>query len=239
MYHSESIEPNRTIKAILFDLDGTLMETAHDLAAALNQLLMEENKQPLTLSDIAKEASNGTNALLALGFSVHSNDESFQRLKTRFLDIYLHLLQTQCTTPLFPEIERLLQKLEKKCMPWGIVTNKPKYLTTPLLAWHKLHQRCAVLICPEDVIAVKPAPEALFKACQAIQCPPNQCLYIGDHERDIIAGHHAKMTTIAAAYGYLEHGAKPEKWKATHIARHPSEILQWLEKNQWRIPSNL
>lgn len=218
------------IEAVLFDLDGTLMETVHDLAATLNQVFAEHQMPQVPIDHIEEQASNGIAAMLTLSSGRTPEPEKLIYLRQRFFSIYEERLKTQCITPLYPGIEALLSTLEQQTIPWGIVTNKPKSFSTLLLKWHNLTERCAILICPEDVKETKPSPEPLIKACHFIGCNPKKCVYIGDHERDIIAGTQAGMKTIAACYGYLEKGAKPGQWQATFNALKPADILQWLQK---------
>ena len=235
MYTGKAQSSQKEIQAILFDLDGTLMATANDLSHALNQLLTAKGKHHLPIRDIEKQASNGAKAILQLGFPMDDSHPDFASLYQQYLSIYLHRLETQCTTPFYDGIEVLLQHLETQDIPWGIVTNKFRHLTLALLNWHHLVPRCAIIVCPEDVSQKKPSPEPLLKACTLINCNPEHCIYIGDHQRDIIAGQRAGMLTVAATYGYLEEYVTPETWNATFIANQPADILTWLQGNQWKL----
>ena len=232
-------QPEQKIHGVFFDLDGTLMDTAYDLAAALNQLLAENHSPSIPRTVIEKHVPDGTAALLQLGFGINEKNTGYTKLKQRFLDIYLELLTSQCTTPLYPDLDRLLDTLEQQNIVWGIVTNKSRQLAEPLLNWHNLTDRCSVLVCPEDVRAIKPSPESLLLASKTIRCNPEYCLYIGDHERDIVAGKRAGMTTVAATYGYIAPHISPVQWQAAFDARKPGDILAWLTDNQWQLPDRL
>ena len=232
-------QPSKKIHGVFFDLDGTLMDTAYDLAAALNLLLAENQSPPLPRTVIEKQVSYGVAGLLQLGFAIGEKDTDYTKLKQRFLDIHLELLTRQCTTPLYPDLDRLLDTLEQRGIFWGIVTNKSRQLAEVLLDWHNLTDRCSVLVCPEDVRAIKPSPESLLLASKTIRCNPEHCLYIGDHERDIIAGKCAGMTTVAATYGYIAPHVSPAQWQAAFDARRPGDILAWLTDNQWQLPNRV
>ena len=227
--------PQQGIEAVLFDLDGTLMESAYDLTAALNQLLTEHQRPLILQRDLESILSLGSAEHIKLGFSIAVDHPDNPPLKERFLDLYGERLIHQCTTPLYKGIDALLKRLKEKQIPWGIVTNKYRRFAKTLIQHHQLDQQCQVLVTPEDVSKGKPSPEALLKACKTLQCSPTGCLYIGDHKRDIIAGKRASMTTIAAAYGYLDRADNPELWDADFIAQHPKDILTYLENNQWSI----
>ena len=198
------------IKAVLFDLDGTFADTAPDLAAALNQVLVEEGKSPLAFELIRPVVSHGGIALIKLGFHINEQDAHFERLKLRLLDIYLNNLNN--LTTVFEGIEGLLQQLKEKNIIWGIVTNKPAWLTDPLMAQMGYHKRAAVIVSGDTTNKRKPHPKPLLYACQKINCQPSECLYIGDAERDIIAGNAAGMITLTALFGYIEADDNPEDW---------------------------
>jgi len=219
------------IKAVLFDLDGTFADTAPDLAAALNQVLQEEGKKPLTLETIRPVVSHGGIALIRLGFhfteqQINEKNSEFERLRLRLLAIYLNDI---CTlTTVFEGIEELLAKLEGNNIAWGIVTNKPAWLTDPLMKKMGYTERAAAIISGDTTIERKPHPEPLFYACQQINCQPSECLYVGDAERDIIAGNAAGMTTLTALFGYIEANDTPELWGADAMIEHPGEIENFL-----------
>lgn len=214
------------IKGVLFDLDGTFADTAPDLAAALNQVLEEEGKPPLPFERIRPVVSHGGIALIRLGFNLNPQDSDFKRLKERFLSIYLDNISVMTTV--FEGINELLDILESRDIAWGIVTNKPSWLTDPLMQQLGYSDRAATIVSGDTTSQSKPHPEPLYHASREINCLPEQCLYIGDAERDIIAGNRAGMLTITALFGYIESHDKPESWGADGMINHPQEILDFL-----------
>ncbi len=214
------------IKAVLFDLDGTFADTALDLAASLNQVLEEEGKTALSFEKIRPVVSHGGVALIKLGFNIDENEADFERLKTRFLDIYLNNI-SRLTRP-FDGVTELLEQLKNKKIQWGIVTNKPAWLTEPLMSELGYSQSAATIISGDTTQYRKPHPEPLFLACRQIKCLPHECLYVGDAERDIIAGNAAGMITLAALFGYIEAHDDPKRWQADGLINHPKEILNYL-----------
>lgn len=212
--------------ALLFDLDGTLLDTAPDFIAVVNQLLEEENQQPLPADAIRTQVSNGAGGLIQFAFSLQPQDENFQRLRQRLLALYEQHLSRY--SQLFADMEALLTTVEKKNIPWGIVTNKPSRYAVPLLKDLNLDQRCAVLICPDHVQNTKPHPEPLYLACSQLKVLPEQCVYVGDHQRDIEAGKNAGMKTVVALYGYIPAEENVRAWNADFYAQTPKDILDWL-----------
>ena len=214
------------IKAVLFDLDGTFADTAPDLAAALNQVLDEEGKKPLPFESIRPVVSHGGIALIRLGFNITPEHTDFKRLKERLLSIYENNIS--CMTRVFDGINELLETLEDKNIAWGIVTNKPAWLTEPLMQNLGFMGRAAIIVSGDTTANSKPHPEPLFYACQQIGCQPDECLYVGDAERDIIAGKEAGMMTLVALFGYIEASDIPEQWGADSMIQHPKEIENFL-----------
>ena len=217
---------------VLFDLDGTLLDTALDMAHALNQLLKEEQRVPLPLATIRPVVSYGSRGLLELGLNITAVDPDFERLKQRFLEIYAADLATH--TCLFDGMAEVLNELETRSISWGIVTNKPGWLTEPLLQQLDLYERSAVTISGDTLALRKPHPQPLLYACQQLQVAPDTCLYIGDAERDVMAGNSAGMTTVVARYGYLHAHEKPEQWGADMLIDNPRQLLVCLG---WRVAS--
>ncbi len=214
------------IKAVLFDLDGTFADTAPDLAAALNQVLIEEKLPVLPFETIRPVVSHGGVALIKLGFNYDEQHTDFERLKLRLLDIYQNNIST--LTTVFEGINELLLNLEAKNIAWGIVTNKPAWLTDPLMQQMGFTHRAATIVSGDTTTERKPHPEPLFFACRQINCAPEECLYVGDAERDIIAGKAAGMRTLTALFGYIEEHDKPETWGADAMIQHPGEIEGFL-----------
>ena len=214
------------IRTVLFDLDGTLADTAPDLAHVLNMLLGEEGKHSLPYEIIRPEVSHGATALIKLGFGVGSGDAGFDRLRQRFLDLYSENL-CHLTRP-FEGVVPLLKGLEARGINWGIVTNKPAFLTDPLVARLNLAPAPACVISGDTVPNRKPHPEPVLLACTRAGSHAGQCLYVGDAERDIQAGRHAGMKTLVALFGYISNGETPERWAADGMVRAPLEILDWI-----------
>jgi len=214
------------IKAVLFDLDGTFADTAPDLAAALNQVLAEEGKAALPFEIIRPVVSHGGIALIRLGFNFDEQHTDFERLRKRLLAIYENNISN--LTTVFDGINELLETLEQKQIAWGIVTNKPAWLTDPLMQQMGYTNRAATIVSGDTTTERKPHPEPLFYACREIDCQPSECLYIGDAERDIIAGNAAGMITLTALFGYIEPSDNPGNWGADAMIEHPQDIESYL-----------
>jgi N-acetyl-D-muramate 6-phosphate phosphatase len=213
-----------SIQAVLFDLDGTLVDTAPDLAAALNHVVVEEGMLALPLEEIRPHVSQGGLALIKLAFEQHRQETELEPLRLRLLDYYLEHIADH--SRLFEGFEQVLETLETNSIPWGIVTNKPGWLTEPLLQRLKLDQRSAVTISADTTPEKKPHPLPLTSAAERINVDCKRCLYIGDDPRDIIAGNAAQMITVIAKYGYISENADLEQWQAQHQIEHPQQILQ-------------
>jgi N-acetyl-D-muramate 6-phosphate phosphatase len=217
---------NTNMSAVLFDLDGTLLDTAPDMAYALNTLLELKRHTTLPLEIIRPVVSHGSQGLLKLGFNVTFHDPEFASLCEQLLGIY-HAHIADATT-LFPGMDAVLSALETQNIAWGIVTNKPHWLTTELLEKLNLSQRAACVVSGDTLAQRKPDPAPLLHACELIKHTPNKCIYVGDAERDITAGNRANMTTLIAAYGYIEESENINSWEADGIINAPEEILPWL-----------
>ena len=211
---------------ILFDLDGTLLDTAPDMAGALNQLLAEQGRQALAPDAIRPHVSHGAAALVRLGFGLAPEDVGFNELRDRFLAIYATRIAQD--TRLFPGMEDLLRRIEANAVPWGIVTNKPAWLTEPLMGALALDARAAAVVSGDSATRSKPHPDTLLLACERIGVAPEACLYVGDAERDIAAGRKAGMRTLVAGFGYISDTDQPGLWGADGIVWHASHIEQWL-----------
>ena len=211
------------IEAVLFDLDGTLIDTAPDMGAALNNLMIEENLEPLPLETIRPYVSQGGLVLTKLGFSEHVAESEFEPLRLRYLDHYRAIVADNSV--LFDGIEQVLETLEKQDIPWGIVTNKPEWLTTPLLQQLALDEDTAVVICGDSLEKRKPHPMPLIVAAETVGIDCENCIYIGDDERDIIAGKAANMKTLIAAYGYIEESIDINQWQADGFIDKPLDLL--------------
>jgi phosphoglycolate phosphatase len=212
------------VRAVFFDLDGTLADTAPDLGGALNALLLEHGRPALATETLRPYVSAGTRGMIGIGFSLKPDDPGYAALATRFLEHYSAYL---CLgTRLFDGMVELLTALEERGILWGIVTNKPARFTEPLLDCLKLTQRCAVIISGDSAPRPKPAPDTLLLAAERAGILPCHALYAGDDLRDIQAAHAAGMTAIAAAWGYLGNGLPISEWQADAIVPTPVHILK-------------
>ncbi len=214
------------LRGVLFDLDGTLLDTAQDMAAALNALRLEQRLPTLPFSHIRPVVSHGAQALIALGFELGPQDALFASLRQRFLDLYADSLARY--TGLFPGMATVLQTLESAGIRWGIVTNKPGWLTDPLVRALALDQRAACVISGDTLPERKPHPAPLLHAATILQVPASACVYVGDAQRDIEAGQRAGMATLVALYGYIGVDEQPQDWGADGLLQQPEELLTWL-----------
>jgi phosphoglycolate phosphatase len=215
----------RTHSALLLDLDGTLLDTAPDMGGALNRLRAESGLEPLPHEQIRPVVSHGAMRLVSLGFPEASGAE-FERLRLRFLELYSQNLAAQ--TRLFPGFEPVLDELERLRLPWGVVTNKPGWLTDPLIAALGLDRRAGCVVSGDTVAERKPHPLPLLHAAGLIGVEPARCVYVGDAERDIQAGRAAGMTTVVAAYGYISADDDPGSWGPEGIIDEPAQLLEWM-----------
>lgn len=223
---------------VLFDLDGTLLDTAPDFIACLNAQRQHQGQEPLSAAAVRRAVSNGARAMVKLGFDLEPGDPGYDLIHSEFLDRYERRLAVD--TCLFPGMEAVLAWLEEHHIPWGIVTNKPSRFTLPLLDGMGLAQRCAVTVCPDDVVQRKPHPESLLLACQRLSVDPSQGIYVGDHIRDIQAGQDAGMLTVAARYGYIEDPDTLAEWQADLVIDDAWGLLQWLqERTEKQTPTPL
>ncbi len=216
------------LEAILFDLDGTLADTAPDLGAAVNQLLREEGLADKPLPLLRPYTSQGVRGLLKAGFGIDANDPSYERRAQRFLDLYLERLCRE--TRLFSGISELLDTLEEHGLDWGIVTNKRTRFTNPLVAQLGLTPRTNCVVSGDTTAEAKPSPLPILHACQLLACHPERTWYIGDDRRDIVAGKAAGCFTVAVRYGYLGDSGPIDTWDADLIVDHPTELAQHILK---------
>lgn len=214
------------IKAVLFDFDGTLADTAPDLGHALNRQRIIHGLPELPIEQIRPVASAGSRGLLALGFNIKPGDQGYEQMRDEFLDFYTQRLCHD--TQLFQGVSELLEQLKLRGLPWGIVTNKPARFTRPLLQLLGLDQQTACVVCGDEVNHTKPHPESLLKASHQINNLPQECIYLGDDMRDVQASLAAGMLPIVARYGYLGNSEPPEKWGTKHLIDHPHELLRYL-----------
>lgn len=217
------------LRTVLFDLDGTLADTAPDLAYALNAVLQEQGRATLPFARIRPAVSHGASALIRLGFSIEPDDTNFEPLRLRLLDIYQQHLADQTT--LFPGVPELLGRIEQRGMNWGVITNKPAWLTGPLMDRLGLTQRAACIVSGDTTARRKPDPEPMLYACSKAGSAVQECVYIGDAERDIEAGRRAGMRTLVALFGYIAHDDTPHAWGADGMINAPRDVLAWMDSH--------
>jgi phosphoglycolate phosphatase len=215
------------MKAVFFDLDGTLLDTAPDFAKVVNHLRERHGYGPLPFQAIRNTVSQGARALITLAFSLQEDADGFETLKQELLALYSANLAEQSV--LFPGFDALLYWLDEQNIIWGIVTNKPRAFTDPILKAFQLTDRCHSVVCPDDVHQTKPHPEPLLLAAKQAGCHPRQAVYVGDHRRDIEAGQAAGMTTIAAGYGYIDPCDPADSWQADHLVEDSLDLQKLLE----------
>lgn len=214
------------IKTILFDLDGTMADTAPDLGLALNIQRERHGLPPLAQETIRPFASHGSRGLLGIGFDLTPADAAFAAMRDEYLDLYDEVFTR--APALFDGMGNVLEVLESAGMQWGVVTNKPHRFTGRLMQALALESRAACIVSGDDAERPKPYPDTLLLACELVLCPPDTCIYVGDAERDIVAGHAAGMRTVVARYGYLDEHDQPETWHAEFMIDAPQELLQRL-----------
>jgi len=216
---------NNKVNAVLFDLDGTLLDTANDLGEALNYVLGQYDLPLVDREMYRPVASDGAKGLLELGFKERLPHFNYDELRVKFLTYYQHNLAKY--TCLYSGVEQLLTALNNENIPWGVVTNKPEKLTQLLLPQFEQFNYCKVMVGGDTLPKRKPDPAPLHFACQQLNIKPEQCLYIGDAHRDIEAGNRANMTTIVAAWGYIKASDNIKDWHANHVANTPQECLMF------------
>ena len=218
-----------TINGVLFDLDGTLLDTAPDMALALNLQRELHQLAPLPYSEIRPYVSHGAIAMLKIGFNIEPHDTKFSAMREQYLHLYAENIAVR--TQLFDGLPEFLSMIEVKGLQWGVVTNKPEFLTKPLLKQLKLETQACSIISGDTVEPRKPNPAPLFAACKEAGLIPSQCLYVGDAERDIVAGRAAGMKTILANWGYITPKDQIEDWGADVILETATELTEYVQNN--------
>jgi len=213
------------LRAALFDLDGTLLDTAPDMALALERLCREEARTMPAFGVVRAQVSHGSNGVVRLAFP-DVDEAGFERLRARFLDLYRQCLATR--TCLFPGFESTLRALEAAGIPWGVVTNKPGWLTDPIMMAMGLHQRVGCVVAGDSLPERKPHPRPLLVAAALLAVPAPECLYLGDAQRDMQAANAAGMVALGARFGYQGPSDQPDTWQARAWIDTPSEVLPWL-----------
>ena len=214
------------MRAVLFDLDGTLADTAPDLAAALNWVRMEHGLPPMPYHLLRPKASHGVRGLLGVGFGIGPDHADYAKMQSQFLDYYQNHLAVHTT--LFDGVTALLGELLARGLPWGIITNKASRFTDPLLCRLPLPQSPAVVVSGDTVGVTKPDPKPMLFATDALQIAPVDCIYVGDAQRDIEAGSRVGMTTLVAQWGYIGPEDIPGSWGADGMIAHPMDVLAWV-----------
>jgi 2-phosphoglycolate phosphatase len=222
----KDLTKNEGIEAVLFDLDGTLLDTAQDFTVALNILRAEENLGALTHEMVRPQVSHGANALVKLSFGELPPDEH-ESLRKRLLDIYRRALSHH--TCLFTGGEEMLRDIERRGLAWGVVTNKPGWLTAPIMDDLKLAPRARAVVSGDTLAERKPHPLPLLHAAGIMKVDPRACVYVGDAERDMQAAEAAGMYALVAGYGYLGVDDRARDWYSHGWLNEPLELLNWLD----------
>jgi 2-phosphoglycolate phosphatase len=216
--------------AIIFDLDGTLLDTEPDFTLLLNRLLQQHALPPVSRAAVRSTVSSGARALVKLGFGLEDSDPVLQPLLEEFLALYAQQIpQTQAS--LFEDVDYLIASLHAAGIPWGIMTNKARRFSEPLLQGFDSFATCGSLVCPDDVNAGKPDPAGILRVCSELQIPAASALYVGDHPRDIEAARNAGMPGIAVRWGYLPQDQQIEHWGADHIADSARELAAYIRNH--------
>ncbi|HEY3486668.1 MAG TPA: phosphoglycolate phosphatase [Gammaproteobacteria bacterium] len=220
---------NTGINTVLFDLDGTLIDTAPDMAAALNHMLNRYGRPEFPFAKIRNSVSKGSLALVKLGFGSELSETELRNLQNEYLAVYADALCVNSRP--FEGMSLLLNELDTAAVCWGIVTNKPGWLTEPLLQQLRLHDRSACIVSGDSLAKRKPDPAPLLYAAQLLRRTPQQCVYIGDDRRDVDAGKAAGMRTVVARYGYIEVDEDPRQWGADDMIDHVDDLRRWIKQH--------
>lgn len=221
--------PDSPYKAVLFDLDGTLVDSAGELISSVNLLLKYHGQDPLPYTQLRPYASDGSRGLIKQAFAIDETNANFASLRKEYLVIYQKMLREEDhPVCLFPGCAELLTILDTENIPWGIVTNKPRYLTEIMLRQSVWLAKYNVLVCGDD-FRPKPYPDGLIFASETLGIPPKVCIYVGDHARDVAAGKAAGMKTAAVDYGYAVDQADMQSWGADYVFTDVMQIMPLLQ----------
>ncbi len=218
--------PDRRNGAVLFDLDGTLLDTAPDFVTAVNAILAQRGLAELDESRVRAAVSHGSAGLVASAFALDSNDPEFEPLRQALLANYRQCLADR-TRP-FPGMVSVLEALADAAIPWGIVTNKPAEYTEAIIARLSWPTPPAAVVCPDHVTRNKPDPEPVLLACRQLAVAPESAWVVGDHQRDIESGRRAGTRTVAVSYGYIGADEDPSSWGADHVIDRAEQLLDIL-----------
>ena len=217
----------RGVRAVLFDLDGTLLDSAPDLGAAAEALRAARGLEPLPLHAYRAHAGSGARGMLRVAFDLTPEHEAYEALREEFFTAYEACMLTR--TRAFDGVSTLLQRLQDGRLGWGVVTNKSQRFTLPIARALPLFNSASAIVCGDTTPHAKPHPAPLLEAARRLATDPAECIYVGDDLRDIQAGRAAGMRTVAARYGYLGPGAVVEAWEADAVIDSPIEVLKLLD----------
>jgi 2-phosphoglycolate phosphatase len=212
----------RRLGAVLFDLDGTLIDSAPDLAGACNEMRVDRGLVPLPYERLRRMVGSGARGMVGASFGLTPESPGYGELRDEFLHRYEARMTRE--TRVFDAMVPVLAWLEREGLPWGIVTNKATRFAVPLVASLGLSARAATLVCGDTAAFAKPHPAPLLEAARRLGVAPQRCAYVGDDQRDVIAGRAAEMLTVVAAWGYLGEGDAPSAWGADHLIERPDEL---------------
>ena len=215
------------VEAVLFDLDGTLIDSAPDLAGACNDMRVERGLPPLPYESLRAMVGSGARGMVGVGFGVAPDDDGYLELRDEFLRRYEARMTRQ--TRVFAAVLPVLDALRARGLPWGIVTNKAARFAEPLVGWLDFGGAAATLVCGDTTPQAKPHPAPLLEAARRLGVAPAACVYVGDDRRDVDAGRAAGMRTLAAGWGYLGSGEAVGAWNADAVIESPAELLAWLD----------
>lgn len=216
------------VKAVLFDLDGTLLDTAPEFTFCMNELLNQESREHVSIDAFRPYVTHGSGSMVRFAFGLGATDPQLEDLRRRFLDLYtLHL---GSKTNLVAGVDLLIAHLEQNDLPWGIVTNKPKQFALPLIDGFAFLKKSQTIVTGDMVSASKPSPIPLLEACKRMNIIPNHTWYLGDADIDVIASHAAGMRCAVAKYGYIAPEENPLDWNADFYIDHPQHLISVLTK---------
>lgn len=225
-----------TIHGVLFDLDGTLIDTAHDLLVVLNLILKEQHKPTIHYDLLRQHVSGGLHAMMHCAFGIDETHETFRPLEKQCLDYYAaHIGQHAA---FFEGIESLLDDLDQAHIPWGIVTNKPKRFTELLLKAMKLDQRARCVVAADTLAYMKPHPAPMLHACHLLKTEPQHTVYVGDFKTDVEASRAAQMPCVILTHGYYDNTTHPQDWGADLVLDNPRMLMTYLNQPIWSHDGN-